>query len=72
MTASNRIIAQRIEGTTNRANVLKVGEELLLRNVVKVGDKIVFNNSTYGIHSNTIDGEEVLSMGESAILAILD
>lgn len=38
---------------------------------VKVGDKVLFNES-YGVKTETIDGDEYLIMSESDILAIVE
>ena len=38
---------------------------------VKVGDKVVFNEG-YGVKKEKLDGEEVLIMSESDILAVIE
>ncbi|GGB17778.1 co-chaperone GroES [Agarivorans gilvus] len=62
---------------STRGEVLAVGKGRLLDNGevqaldVKVGDTVVFNEG-YGVKTEKVDGEEVLIMSESDILAIVE
>ncbi len=57
--------------------MLAVGKGRILENGqvqpldVKVGDVVIFNDG-YGVKSEKIDGEEVLIISESDILAIVE
>ena len=62
---------------STRGKVLAVGKGRILENGqvqpldVKVGDVVIFNDG-YGVKSEKIDGEEVLSISECDILAIVE
>ncbi|MGY5451874.1 co-chaperone GroES [Agarivorans sp. MS3-6] len=62
---------------STRGEVLAVGKGRMLENGtlqaldVKVGDTVVFNEG-YGTKTEKVDGEEVLIMSESDILAIVE
>ena len=62
---------------STRAKELAVGKGRILENGVvqpldvKVGDTVIFNDG-YGVKSEKIDGEEVLIISESDILAIVE
>src|SRR5699024_2981444 len=62
---------------STRGKVLAVGKGRILENGqvqpldVKVGDVVIFNDG-YGVKSEKIDGEEVLIISESDILAIVE
>ncbi|WP_026959518.1 MULTISPECIES: co-chaperone GroES [Aliagarivorans] len=62
---------------STRGEVLAVGKGRILENGevqvldVKVGDTVIFNEG-YGVKSEKVDGEEVLIMSESDILAIVE
>ncbi|MBO9489657.1 co-chaperone GroES [Endozoicomonas sp. G2_1] len=62
---------------STRGEVVAVGNGRILENGevraldVKVGDQVIFNEG-YGIKSEKIDGEEVLILSESDILAIVE
>ncbi|MCC2607564.1 co-chaperone GroES [Planctobacterium marinum] len=62
---------------STRGEVIAVGNGRLLDNGevraldVKVGDIVVFNDG-YGVKTEKLDGEEVLIMSESDILAIVE
>jgi len=62
---------------STRGEMLAVGKGRLLDNGevqaldVKVGDTVVFNEG-YGVKTEKVDGEEVLIMSESDILAIVE
>lgn len=64
-------------GKSTRGEVLAVGNGRILDNGeikplgVKVGDTVVFNDG-YGVKSEKIDGEEVLILSETDILAIVE
>ena len=62
---------------STRGEVIAVGNGRILENGdvraldVKVGDTVIFNEG-YGVKSEKIDGEEVLILSESDILAIVE
>ncbi|BBA84773.1 co-chaperone GroES [endosymbiont of Pachyrhynchus infernalis] len=62
---------------SNRGKVLAIGSGRVLENGeiksldVKVNDLVIFNDG-YGIKSEKIDGEEILILSESDILAIIE
>jgi len=62
---------------STRGEVLAVGKGRVLENGevkpldVKVGDTVIFNEG-YGVKTEKIDGNEVLIMSESDILAIVE
>ena len=62
---------------STRGEVIAVGNGRILENGevraldVKVGDTVIFNDG-YGVKTEKIDGEEVLIMSESDILAIVE
>ena len=62
---------------STRGKVLAVGHGRILENGqihpmhVKVGDIVIFNDG-YGVKAEKIDGEEVLIISESDILAIVE
>lgn len=62
---------------STRGEVVAVGNGRILENGevraldVKVGDRVIFNEG-YGVKSEKIDGEEVLILSESDILAIVE
>ena len=62
---------------STRGNVIAVGNGRILENGeiraldVKVGDTVVFNDG-YSVKTEKLDGEEVLIMSESDILAIVE
>ncbi|MET1219369.1 MAG: co-chaperone GroES [Glaciecola sp.] len=56
-------------GAVGNGRVLDNGDVKALD--VKVGDKVIFNEG-YGVKSEKIDGEEVLILSESDILAIVE
>lgn len=62
---------------STRGEVIAVGNGRILDNGdvraldVKVGDTVVFNDG-YGVKTEKLDGEEVLIMSESDILAIVE
>lgn len=62
---------------STRGEVIAVGNGRLLDNgetkplAVKVGDTVIFNDG-YGVKTEKLDGEEVLILSESDILAIVE
>ncbi|WP_298443765.1 co-chaperone GroES [uncultured Ferrimonas sp.] len=62
---------------STRGEIVAVGNGRVLDNGevkaldVKVGDTVIFNEG-YGVKAEKIDGEEVLIMSESDILAIVE
>ncbi|GLX78971.1 10 kDa chaperonin [Thalassotalea insulae] len=62
---------------STRGEVVAVGNGRILENGevraldVKVGDQVIFNEG-YGVKTEKIDGEEVLILSESDILAIVE
>jgi chaperonin GroES len=62
---------------STRGEVIAVGHGRILENGevrpldVKVGDQVIFNEG-YGVKKEKIDGEEVLILSESDILAIVE
>ncbi len=62
---------------STRGEVLAIGQGRILENgnvaplSVKVGDKVIFNEG-YGTKKERIDGEEVIILSESDILAIVN
>ncbi len=62
---------------STRGSVMAVGNGRVLENGnvqpldVKVGDTVIFNDG-YGVKTEKLDGEEVLILSESDILAIVD
>ncbi|WP_026376179.1 co-chaperone GroES [Aestuariibacter salexigens] len=62
---------------STRGEVIAVGNGRVLDNGevkaldVKVGDTVIFNDG-YGVKTEKLDGEEVLIMSESDILAIVE
>lgn len=64
-------------GKSTRGEVLAVGNGRTLDNGeikplgVKVGDTVVFNDG-YGVKTEKLDGEEVLILSETDILAIVE
>ncbi|WP_432455912.1 MULTISPECIES: co-chaperone GroES [unclassified Agarivorans] len=62
---------------SSRGEILAVGKGRMLENGellaldVKVGDTVIFNEG-YGTKTEKVDGEEVLIMSESDILAIVE
>lgn len=62
---------------STRGEVIAVGNGRILDNGnvqsldVKVGDVVIFNDG-YGVKTEKLDGEEVLIMAESDILAIVE
>ena len=62
---------------STRAKVLAVGNGRILDNGevrpldVKVGDTVIFNDG-YGAKTEKVDGEEVIILSESDILAIVE
>ncbi len=62
---------------STRGQVIAVGNGKLLDNGevkaldVKVGDTVIFNDG-YGVKTEKLDGEEVLILSESDILAIVE
>ncbi len=62
---------------STRGEVIAVGNGRILENGdvraldVKVGDQVIFNEG-YGVKTEKIDGEEVLILSESDILAIAE
>ncbi|WP_417761658.1 co-chaperone GroES [Shewanella sp.] len=62
---------------SSRAEVLAVGHGRILENGevrpldVKVGDVVIFNEG-YGVKKEKIDGEEVLILSESDLMAIVE
>ncbi len=62
---------------STRGEIIAVGNGRLLDNGevkaldVKVGDVVIFNDG-YGVKTEKLDGEEVLIMSESDILAIVE
>ncbi|WP_371374369.1 co-chaperone GroES [Thalassotalea aquiviva] len=62
---------------STRGEVIAVGNGRILENGevraldVKVGDHVIFNEG-YGVKTEKIDGEEVLILSESDILAIVE
>ena len=62
---------------STRGRVIAVGNGRVLDNGdvkaldVKVGDKVIFNDG-YGVKTEKLDGEEVLILSESDILAIVE
>lgn len=62
---------------STRGEVLAVGNGRVLDNgtvsamSVKVGDKVIFNEG-YGVKTEKLDGQEVLILSESDILAIVE
>lgn len=62
---------------STRGEVVAVGNGRILENGevraldVKVGDQVIFNEG-YGVKTEKIDGEDVLILSESDILAIVE
>jgi chaperonin GroES len=62
---------------STRGEIIAVGNGRLLDNGeikaldVKIGDVVIFNDG-YGVKTEKLDGEEVLIMSESDILAIVE
>ncbi|CAG8998745.1 MAG: 10 kDa chaperonin [Candidatus Celerinatantimonas neptuna] len=62
---------------STRGEVIAVGTGRIMDNgdvkplAVKVGDVVIFNDG-YGVKTEKLDGEEVLIMSESDILAIVE
>ncbi|GAB3027762.1 co-chaperone GroES [Bowmanella dokdonensis] len=62
---------------STRGEVIAVGNGRILDNGdvkaldVKVGDIVIFNDG-YGVKTQKVDGEEVLIMSESDILAVVE
>jgi len=62
---------------STRGEIVAVGNGRILDNGevkaldVKVGDTVIFNEG-YGVKTEKVDGEEVLIMSESDILAIVE
>lgn len=62
---------------STRGEVIAVGNGRILENGevraldVKVGDTVIFNDG-YGVKTEKLDGEEVLIMSESDVLAIVE
>ncbi|MFC3093980.1 co-chaperone GroES [Alteromonas sediminis] len=62
---------------STRGEVIAVGNGRVLENGdvkpldVKVGDTVIFNDG-YGVKTEKLDGEEVLILSESDILAIVE
>lgn len=62
---------------STRGEVLAVGAGRILDNgdvkplAVKVGDKVIFNEG-YGVKTEKLDGQEVLILSETDILAIVE
>ncbi|NQY34475.1 MAG: co-chaperone GroES [Alteromonadaceae bacterium] len=62
---------------STRGEVIAVGNGRILENGevraldVKVGDKVIFSEG-YGVKTEKIDGDEVLILSESDILAIVE
>ena len=62
---------------STRGEVIAVGNGRILENGeiraldVKVGDQVIFNEG-YGVKTEKIDGEEVLILSETDILAIVE
>jgi len=62
---------------STRGEVIAVGNGRILENGevkaldVKVGDTVIFNDG-YGVKTEKLDGEEVLILSESDILAIVE
>jgi chaperonin GroES len=62
---------------STRAEVIAVGNGRVLENGdiraldVKVGDQVIFSEG-YGVKTEKLDGEEVLILSESDILAIVE
>ncbi|MDH2924137.1 chaperonin GroES [Nicoletella semolina] len=62
---------------STRGTVIAVGNGRILENgsllplAVKAGDVVIFNEG-YGVKTEKIDGEEVLILSESDILAIVE
>ena len=62
---------------STRAEVIAVGNGRVLENgdiqplAVKVGDLVIFSEG-YGVKTEKLDGEEVLILSESDILAIVE
>jgi len=62
---------------STRAEVIAIGNGRILENGevraldVKVGDQVIFSEG-YGVKTEKLDGEEVLILSESDILAIVE
>ncbi|ALS97035.1 co-chaperone GroES [Lacimicrobium alkaliphilum] len=62
---------------STRGEIIAVGNGRILENGdvkaldVKVGDTVIFNDG-YGVKTEKMDGEEVLIMSESDILAVVE
>ncbi|GGD61431.1 co-chaperone GroES [Lacimicrobium alkaliphilum] len=62
---------------STRGEIIAVGNGRILENGevkaldVKVGDSVIFNDG-YGVKTEKMDGEEVLIMSESDILAVVE
>jgi len=62
---------------STRAEVIAVGNGRILENGevraldVKVGDQVIFSEG-YGVKTEKLDGEEVLILSESDILAVVE
>ncbi len=58
-----------LTGSAAEKSILENGEVKALD--VKVGDTVIFNDG-YGVKTEKLDGEEVLILSESDILAIVE
>jgi chaperonin GroES len=64
-------------GKSTRGEVLAIGNGRILENGetkpldVKVGDTVIFNDG-YSVKTEKLDGEEVLIMSETDILAVVE
>ncbi|MGO1343923.1 co-chaperone GroES [Chromohalobacter japonicus] len=76
-TAGGIVLPGNAQEKPTRGEVLAVGNGRILENGevrpldVKVGDTVIFKNG-FGVEKEKIDGEEVLIMSESDILAVAE
>jgi len=75
--AGGIVLTGRAAEKSTRGEIIAVGNGRILENGevraldVKVGDQVIFNEG-YSVKTEKIDGEEVLILSESDILAIVE
>ncbi|CAM3712500.1 MULTISPECIES: co-chaperone GroES [Halomonadaceae] len=76
-TAGGIVLPGNAQEKPTRGEVLAVGNGRILENGevrpldVKVGDNVIFKDG-YGVEKQKVDGEEVLIMSETDILAVVE